>query len=77
MGTVKEKSTGEPIIGAHIIMIGNSSVGAVSNIDGEFAIECPIGEHLFLISFIGYNQDTIKVVIEKDIISSRVLLLTM
>jgi outer membrane receptor protein involved in Fe transport len=77
MGTVKEKSTGEPIIGAHIIMIGNSSVGAVSNIEGEFAIECPVGEHLFLISFIGYNQDTIKVVIEKDVISSRVLLLTM
>ncbi len=76
MGVVKDKTNNEPIIGAHVIMVGNTSLGAVSNFEGEFAIECPIGEHKFFVSFIGFIQDTITVVIEKDIISNRVILMS-
>ncbi len=61
----------EPIVGAHIQILSDKSIGSVTNFDGEFAFECPVGVHQFVISFLGMHTDTIQVEIIKDNISTR------
>ncbi|NQV50329.1 MAG: carboxypeptidase-like regulatory domain-containing protein [Candidatus Marinimicrobia bacterium] len=59
-GMVREKSTGEPMIGVNIIVEG-TSLGAVTNIDGYYVIlNVPPGFHELKASMIGYSQYTIK-----------------
>ncbi len=56
-GTVKD-TNGEAVIGATIKVKG-STVGAVTDIDGNFTIEAPIGAELE-ISSIGYTKQIVK-----------------
>ena len=69
-GSVKDE-TGEPVIGASIVQKGNTSVGTISDIDGNFSINVPTGATL-VISFIGYNtqeveaQSTVSVVLQEN-----------
>ena len=61
--TVKGKvvdDTGEPIIGVNITVVGNKSLGAITNLDGNFTLSVPANATLD-ISFIGYKTQTIKV----------------
>lgn len=57
-GSVKDE-TGEPVIGASIVQKGNTSVGTISDIDGNFSISVP-SEAILVISFIGYNTQEVK-----------------
>lgn len=60
--TVKGKvvdDTGEPIIGVNITVVGNKSLGAITNLDGNFTLSVPANATLD-ISFIGYKTQTIK-----------------
>lgn len=50
---------GEPIVGATIIQVGNTSHGTVSDIDGQFSIMVPSNSSLE-ISFIGYVTQTLR-----------------
>ncbi|MCR6503737.1 SusC/RagA family TonB-linked outer membrane protein [Bacteroides muris (ex Fokt et al. 2023)] len=52
-------AAGEPIIGASVLVKG-SGTGAVTDIDGRFSVEAPVGSTLE-VSFIGYKSVTIKV----------------
>ncbi len=55
-GKVEDKSTGEPIIGATIIIVG-TTLGAASDIDGHFTIlDVPPGTFNIQVSFIGYRK---------------------
>lgn len=72
-GTVKEGE--EPIIGANVQMLSDKSKGASTNFDGEFAFECPVGTHQFVVSFVGLKPDTIEVEILADEISTRKIIL--
>jgi TonB-linked SusC/RagA family outer membrane protein len=59
-GVVKDKSTGETMPGANVIIKG-TLIGAVTNFDGLFVIEnVPAGEVQVDASFIGYILQTIK-----------------
>jgi len=65
-GKVLDKLTGDPLIGANIIVVG-TSLGAPSNIDGEFIIhDMPSGERTLKISYIGYLTITEQVVVPED-----------
>ncbi|MCB9187993.1 MAG: TonB-dependent receptor [Flavobacteriales bacterium] len=68
-GTVKEGD--EVIIGANVQMLEDKSKGASTNFDGEFAFECPVGVHRFVVSFVGLKPDTIEVEILADEIVTR------
>lgn len=57
MGTVVDEN-GEPIIGANVMLIGTTQ-GAITDIDGKYIINAPIGSNL-KISYIGYVTQTIK-----------------
>lgn len=68
-GTVVDQN-GEPIIGVNVVQKGTAK-GTITDIDGRFTLDCPIGS-LLTISFIGYQQlqvkasDNMKVVMKED-----------
>ncbi len=54
-GVIKDFVTYEPIPGVNVVIEG-STIGAVTNIEGEFAItKAPAGVHTVVISYIGYE----------------------
>src|SRR5574344_456490 len=58
-GTVLSATDGEPIIGATISQVGVKSNVAVTNLDGHFSINVPIGSAI-KIGYIGYSPQTVK-----------------
>ena len=58
-GTVVDES-GAPIIGAAIVVVGNTSIGAVTNADGAFRLNVPAGANIN-VSCIGYADQTVPV----------------
>lgn len=69
-GTVKD-SQGEPIPGANVIWL-NSTEGVTTQFDGSFSIHKKGKSHSLVISFIGFNSDTIQVK-EKNAVVNVVL----
>lgn len=57
-GIVVDKSTGEPIIGANVIVKGTTN-GVITDFDGNYALEAPVGS-ILVISYIGYHPIEIK-----------------
>ena len=51
----------EPVIGANISLKGNSSIGTIANIDGNFQITVPNASSVLVFSFIGMTPQEIKV----------------
>ena len=51
-------SNGEPIIGANVIVEGQSTNGTITDIDGVFKLDVPKGAKL-IVSFIGYTTETV------------------
>ena len=61
-GTVKDKTTGELLPGATVLVKGTYN-GAVTNIDGEFiyrVVKFDVSEAIIEVSFIGYQTKEIK-----------------
>jgi len=65
-GYVREKSTGESLIGANVY-IKNISVGTTANHYGFYSLTLAKGEYDFTVSFIGYKDYTQHLVLNKDI----------
>ena len=51
-GIIKDRKTGEPIIGASIA-VEKESIGAISDINGNFAINVSADKKI-VVSYIGY-----------------------
>ena len=58
-GTVVD-GAGVPIIGATVMVVGNNSIGAVTNADGAFQLSVPAGANI-AVSCIGYATQTVPV----------------
>ncbi len=59
-GTVTDKETGEPLIGANIIIVG-TSFGAASDINGDYIVrQVPPGNYSVRASYIGYQDVTVS-----------------
>ena len=56
---VENKET--PVVGANIYWIDNSG-GAISDIDGKFKLSNPDNKNSYVVSFVGYQNDTLSVV---------------
>ena len=59
-GTVTD-SNGEPLIGASVVIKGNTSVGTVTDLDGNFALSVPSESSTIVISYVGMNTKEQKV----------------
>ncbi len=58
-GTVTD-SGGEPLIGANILVKG-TSVGTVTDFDGNYSLEVPEGASTFIVSYTGYSTQEIPI----------------
>ena len=58
-GTVVD-AYGAPVVGAGIVVVGNTSIGAVTNLDGAFQMNVPSGSTIE-VSCIGFATQTIPV----------------
>ena len=58
-GTVVD-GTGLPVIGATVMVVGNNSIGTVTNADGAFSLNVPAGSSI-TVSCIGYGTQTVPV----------------
>lgn len=66
-GTIKEKKSGEVLIGASIYIRELPKVGTVSNSYGFYSLSVPAGIYTLMVGFAGYEQDSIKIILDKDV----------
>ncbi len=65
-GTVKEKKSGEVMIGCTVYLLEIPKSGTVSNSYGFYSISAPAGSYTMIASFAGYRQDTIYITLDKN-----------
>ena len=53
-------SNGEPVIGASVVLVGNNTVGAITDLDGNYSLSVPANSSV-TVSFIGYTTQTVAV----------------
>jgi TonB-linked SusC/RagA family outer membrane protein len=58
-GKVTDSQTGEPLPGAKVT-VKSSTIGAITDVNGNFSIEVPSSNAILEISFIGYKVETIE-----------------
>lgn len=59
-GTVSD-GTGEPLIGASVVVKGNTSLGTVTDFDGNFKLSVPSESTVLVISYVGMTTREIRV----------------
>jgi len=72
-GTVTD-SKQEPLIGVNVTLKGNSSVGTITDIDGNYTLSVPSDKAVLIYSYIGYTsqevtvgqQSTINIILKED-----------
>lgn len=63
VGTVTDATTGEPLIGASVVVVG-TSIGDATDIDGRYEIpNAPAGEQTLRVSYVGYQTQEVPVVV--------------
>ncbi len=66
-GYIKDKSTGETLIGANIYDKNNPTLGATTNAYGYYILSLPEGAHSLAATFVGYTDWTMDVTMNKDL----------
>lgn len=75
-GTVSDKETKEPIIGATIQLLKDLSKGTVTDIEGNYVLVLETGKHQLLVNYLGYQKDTIWVEIKENAVTQKSIQLT-
>ncbi len=65
LGTIKDKKTKEPLVGA-MVVIENTSEGTIAGVEGEFELKLTIGVHRLTISNLSYVTKTVEVVVSNE-----------
>lgn len=60
-GMVVDAKTKESLPGASIILKENKGIGVVTDVDGKFFIEVPEGTSALVVSFVGYEEETVEI----------------
>ena len=51
---------GDPVVGASIMVVGNSTIGTVTDVDGNYNFNVPVQASV-TVSCIGYSSQTVSV----------------
>lgn len=65
-GTVKDKNTGESLIGATISITGTKTVSVMSNEHGFYSLTVPEGTYVLTVVNMGYHAQQMDVVLDKS-----------
>lgn len=74
-GTVRDKQTNEPLIGANIILKLDRSFGTAADINGQFSLTLNHGSYIFEISYTGMKTDSVAFHMEPGQVIERNILL--
>lgn len=66
-GTIRDAASGETLIGASVYLAEQPRASALSNAYGFYSLNAPPGHYTLIVSFTGYQPDTIKIDLEKDL----------
>lgn len=58
-GKVTDATTGEPVIGANVIIEG-TTIGVVTDVDGRFSLDVESPNAVLVISFLGFNTERVQ-----------------
>lgn len=64
-GTIKDINNGETVFGASVFFKG-TNIGTMSNEYGFFSITAPKGTYTLIISYLGYAEERLEIVLDKD-----------
>lgn len=59
-GSITDATTGEPIIGANVIVEG-TTMGVVTDVNGKFSLEVPNPDAFVVISYLGYKTERVAI----------------
>lgn len=59
-GTVTDAESGDPLIGANILVIGTST-GTITDFDGNYSIKVPAGSTTLEFSYTGYASQRVEI----------------
>jgi phosphoglucomutase len=63
-GIISDALSGDPLIGATVILRSDPTVGSVANLDGVYRILLPEGSHELICRFSGMMNDTLRINVE-------------
>ncbi len=63
-GSVRDKQTNEPLVGASIVLRLDRSFGTAADVNGEFTMLLNSGSYVFEITFTGMKSDSVSIHIE-------------
>jgi CarboxypepD_reg-like domain/TonB dependent receptor/TonB-dependent Receptor Plug Domain len=67
-GTVIDKNSGETLIGATVTLVERPRSGTSSNAYGFYSVSAPPGSYSMIVSFTGYLSDSVKIVLNRNIL---------
>ena len=67
IGTIKDKRSGEVLIGASVRILELPGTGAVTNAYGFYSITTLPGTYTMIVSFAGYRPDSVKIALTRDL----------
>ncbi|MEP6951156.1 MAG: TonB-dependent receptor [Ginsengibacter sp.] len=67
-GTIRDKSSGETLIGATVILLEQPRSGVNSNAYGFYSVSAPAGNYTMVISFSGYRADSVKIILNRNLV---------
>jgi len=66
-GSIRDKNSGEVLIGASVVLLELPRAGAVSNAYGFYSISVPDGNYTLVVSFTGYIPDTVHIPLKENL----------
>jgi TonB-dependent SusC/RagA subfamily outer membrane receptor len=66
-GTVLDQS-GEPVIGASVVVKGNATVGTVTDLDGKFTLSVPNSAETLVVKYLGMQDQEVEAVSNVNVI---------
>jgi iron complex outermembrane receptor protein len=55
-GTVTEADSKEPLIGATVVVVGDESIGTITDLDGNYTLDVPVDAKRLQVTYVGYNK---------------------
>jgi hypothetical protein len=66
-GTVKQRSSGETLLGVSVVVVEKPGVGVITNEYGFYSLSLPQGNYTLRVTYVGYRQELIPVKLDANV----------